>query len=250
MKIRPREARHFIEDLTATLLVGEAVDTALKLPSCGPTMVTGDAGTGKSTALQHFAALHNGVYCHASHRTKTVKGLYQLLLDSAEHYYSRSFTQDLAELVYSRFDPWGGKGRLIIVDEVQNIGLDALRELLNLQETCGLPMVLSGNDKRLAQTKTHAPALDQIVSRIGVRVRLGKPASDDCTRLAEAFGVADTRAVAALANYGQNTSLRELSRILEMATTDGGTIEFRHVEQRVRLFHGGDRKALKLLEAA
>jgi hypothetical protein len=69
--IRPREARHFVE-LTSTRMVGDAVSAAMLTDD--PSLVLGDAGTGKTIALLHFAAQHNAVYCHASHACKTVRG--------------------------------------------------------------------------------------------------------------------------------------------------------------------------------
>lgn len=249
MQIKPREAKHFV-DLSATKTVSQAVKVALQLDY--PSLVLGEAGTGKTTALVHMAAVvDRAIYCHASHSSKTVRGMYELLLKAAEWNTNSTFTRDLADIAYSRFDPWGeARGRLVIVDEVQNLGLDALRELLNLQETCRLPMVLAGNDARLARTRSHDSALEQITSRIGFRARLPRPSSEDCQTLASAFGVTDSKAVAALASFGQGTSLRDLSRILEIVTLGGSAVAMRHVEQAVRSVHGHDAAALKLLEAA
>jgi DNA transposition AAA+ family ATPase len=176
--------------------------------------------------------------------------MYELLLESAEYRTERTFTRDLGSIVYSRFGPWGeARGKMLIIDEVQNLGLDALRELLNVHETCRLRTVLAGNDKRLAQSRSHDSAIEPIISRIGVRVRLAKPLPEDCHKLCEALGVRERNAVAALAAFGQRTSLRDLARILEIAGT-GGAVGLRHVEQAVLSVHFGDRKALKLLEAA
>jgi DNA transposition AAA+ family ATPase len=248
MLIKPREPKHFV-DLSATQAVGNAVLAALQLDY--PSLVLGEAGTGKTTALVHHATEHNAIYCHASHASKTVRGMYELVLAAAGWSSKSTFTRDLGEVVYSRLDPWGQqRGRMLIVDEVQNLGLDALRELLNLQETCRLTMVLAGNDKRLAQTRSHDTALEQVTSRIGFRVRLPRPSAEDCRQLAEAFGVAETRALTALSAFGQGTSLRDLARILEIVTLGNSTVALRHVEQAVRSVHGHDAAALKLLEAA
>lgn len=248
MLIRPREAKHFVE-ISSTVAVGTAISVALQLDY--PSLVLGEAGTGKTTALVHHAAVQDAIYCHASSATKTTRGLFKALLSAAGWVSASKFERDLADVVYSRFDPWGkSRGRMLIVDEVQNVGLEALRELLNLQETCRLPMVLAGNDARLARTRSHDSALEQITSRIGLRVRLPRPTAEDCSAIAKAFGVGDDRALAALSAFGQGTSLRDLSRILEIITLGGGPVARRHVEQAVRSVHGHDAAALKLLEAA
>ena len=110
--------------------------------------------------------------------------------------------------------------------------------------------MLGGNDRRLAQTQSHDSALDQVRSRIGARVRLGKPFAQDCMSIAIDFDVQGKATYDALSAFGTRTSIRDLVRLLERAKENAkGAIEMRHVELTImELF--GDPQAVKLLVIA
>jgi len=79
--------------------------------------------------------------------------------------------------------------------------------------------------------------------------KLGKPLPEDCRDIAVEFNVEGKDAYAALETFGCQTSLRDLVRVLEIATvvTGGaGSIQLRHIQQAT-LKKYGDPSALKLL---
>jgi DNA transposition AAA+ family ATPase len=245
--IKPRVGARFVE-INAARQVRSVMEEALA--DQYPTLVTGEPGTGKTTALLRYVAEMRGFYCQVGHPNRTVRGLYLMLMDTFGFWHHSKFTADIAVALYSRLTPeWGEPRRLLVVDEVQALDLVALRELLNLQETCNLALVLSGNDKRLAATQSHDSALEQIKSRIGARVRLGKPFAEDCRDIAIDFNVEGRDAHAAVASFGIRTSIRDLVRLLQAAgrVATAGTIQLRHVEQAIMTVYG-DPAALDLLQ--
>lgn len=246
--IAPRSTTRFVHT-TASRQIKDAIAAAIDLGY--PTLITGEPGTGKTTALLYHTAQFTGVYCQVGYASRTVKGMYQMLLDAHGIAVDRAFLKELSELVYWQLKPAfeAERGRLLIVDEVQTLDLSALRELLNIQETCRIPLVLSGNIERLARTKSHDSALEQINSRIGMRVRLGKPFPEDCRDLAIEFNVEGKDAYAAVEAYGARTSIRDLVKLLEVAeriTGGVGSIKLGTLEHAL-LTLNGDQDALSLI---
>jgi DNA transposition AAA+ family ATPase len=252
MMIPPRDTNAFVET-SAALMVEAAFDDAAA-PGAYPSFIQGDPGTGKSTALMHYAEERDAIYCLALSGTKTARGLFELVAQSAGWASRSTFYRDLAKFIDDRLDSWGqATGRTIVIDDVQHVGLEGLIDLMKMADHHRCPMVLAGNDKRLARTRSHNFELGQITSRIGTRVPLDThPLPEDCLLILDAQGVTDKAALKALAAYGSHTNFRELDKVVQRArhAAEGAPPVFRHVEYAVRRLHGGDNKSMKLLEAA
>lgn len=217
-----------------------------------PSLFIGDPGTGKTTALRHFVIKYDGFYCEVNEKTKSPGGLYKMLIQTMIGYRDgKTMWDDGAQLIYFLENHWSGRARRpLFVDEQQAFEAPALRELLHICERCQVPLVLAGNRERLAKTrKTDSVALEQIRSRIGWRVQLGKPNAADCESIGIEHNVEGKEAYAALASFGAGTNLRELVRLLQEAkvcTGGVGSIQLRHVKAAVLSIYGS-RDALKLL---
>jgi DNA transposition AAA+ family ATPase len=125
--------------------------------------------------------------------------------------------KDLSDTAVARLYPGYRSKQLLIVDEVQKLDLSAFRELVRIHEEADCALVLSGNDKRLARTRIHDSALDQIVSSLGFRVELDVPLEEDCRDIAIDFNLEGTEAYQTLAHFGRQTSVRDLVRLLLFA---------------------------------
>lgn len=244
--MKPHRASKFAE-IRAVQQVRAALKTATTLRF--PVLVIGDAGLGKTTALQQVARETGAAYCVFSQHTKAVKGMFRLLLSAYKLPEHSHFTYELGNQCLRQLDNGDGGTPPLLVDEYQNLAPTVLRELLHVHEHCGFPLVLAGNRARLAGTRKDAGALDQIESRIGMRVHIVRPTAADWTSIGVEYNVEGKDAYSAIANYGANTSLRQLCFLLDacVASIEGvGSIQLRHIESAVVALYGS-RDALKLL---
>jgi len=213
-----------------------------------PALVMSDPGMGKTFSLKHYSSDLKGIYWEVRETENTVRQMFLSLMNAFGFWHDSRHTNDIADALYSQLgrQEWP----FLVVDEFQNLDLTALRELLRIAERAKIPLVLSGNDKRLAKIKSYDTALDQIKSRIGARVTLRSPFPADCRNIAVEFNVEGKDAYSALETFGGKTSLRDLDILLRAsvrATQGAGSVQLRHIEQACLTLHDGDRKALKLL---
>lgn len=204
-----------------------------------PSRVISRPGYGKTTALFYLAEELGGIYCHVGQAQSQTPDMYRMILKAAGNSRDKTYTRDLFdELVWTfRPDYWGGREderprQLLIVDEVQNLVATAQRELLNIQETCNLALVMSGNGERLARTRIDKAAWEQIDSRVGMEIFLGPLTRRDCEIIGAAFGVEGMDTYEAISNFGSQTSARMLGQLLDSAkrlTPHGGSIRLQHI---------------------
>jgi DNA transposition AAA+ family ATPase len=79
-------------------------------------------------------------------------------------------------------------GHVLIIDESQNLKLQAYRELLHLHDLAGLLLVFCGNEEVLKRVSTDKGAFAQISRRVPLRTDLNSILDDDCDRLGAALG--------------------------------------------------------------
>ena len=192
----PRFTDRYIETAAS-----QSIDHAIGVARDTPTVISisGAPGTGKTTALLHQMEKFDAYYCTITNAHKSTRGLMILLLE-VFHLYSvhrRSSINDIHNALYGQLQSYGSlcgsKPELLIIDECQSLDDLAMRELMALQEHSGISVVLSGNDHRLAQSKSHDSAIGQIARRIDWRIRLGKPSKEDCEAFCAEYNVAFDR---------------------------------------------------------
>ncbi|QDG77336.1 AAA family ATPase [Labrenzia sp. PHM005] len=235
-------------DISASREIRKAMDIAKEI-SKYPVLISSKPGMGKSTALRHHARKLNAYYCEVGHADKTVKGMLKMIIEATGFGTSYRFVKDLSDTALARLYEGYSSRRILIVDEVQNLDLSAFRELLRIHEEADCALVLSGNDKRLARTRIHDSALDQIVSRLGFRIELGVPLEEDCRDIAVDYNVEGAEAYQALARFGGQTSVRDLVRLLvfaEKLKSQSSGINLHHLKAAFLTIYGSKRD-LKIL---
>lgn len=248
--VRPYVSDIFVET-TAVKHIRLAIDNALGFEY--PVYIESAPGYGKTTALWYLTEEFKGNYCLIGASQKSVPDMYRTLLSAFGFWHDSTYQRDLYNTLVSRLGTYypGGTRKLLVVDEFQTLEAAAKRELLNIQETCGLALVLSGNSERLfGDGKKDKAAMDQIESRIGIRIKLSPLSVEDCQKLGTAFNVEGSDAYRAISYYGLNTSIRALVRVLKQAqkmTGDVVGIRLNHIEMAVIALHGSKEK-LSLLE--
>lgn len=231
------DSKYFVE-IGSVARIREGIRYAFDMGE--PVRITSQAGYGKTTALFYLARELGGSYCQIGQAHKSTPDMYRALLAACEIIHDRNYARDLFSLIIDRLGPDSSytlseknKRRLVIIDEIQTLEAAALRELLNIQETCDLALIMSGNGERIAKSKIDQAAWKQIDSRVGMEIALPGLSRRDCDLMGAAYGVEGIDAYSAIANYGTKTTARMLGRLLESArrlTAGTGGIRLSHIE--------------------
>lgn len=131
-------------------------------------LIYGDAGAGKTTALEYYAENNIGVIMvTANSCTSSAASILQLISRKIGKPVSGKKEALMSTLVsYFR-----GTGRLIVIDEADHLTLSALQAIRNLNDEAHVGIVLSGNKKIYFQMiqGSKCMELEQLRTRIVVR---------------------------------------------------------------------------------
>lgn len=177
-------------------------------------LVCGDAGAGKTTALKHYAAENTGVImitCNSCTRSATA--VLKLILNKLG-IQSINRKEVLMNKLLERLR---GTHYLIILDEADHLTLDALQAIRNLNDSAGVGIVLSGNDKiyRQMYSGQRGYEFDQIRTRIIVRKRVIN--SYTVEEIASIFVNAPSDCIPYILNLACRESLRTAIKIFNVA---------------------------------
>lgn len=135
------------------------------------TLVSGDAGAGKTTALKYYAENNTGViFITANACITTATAILSLICRQI----GRQVPTRRAALMNTLVEQLTGTNRLIIIDEADHLLLDALQAVRNLNDIAHCGIVLSGNDKIYRQmlSPRRGYEFEQIRTRIIVRKKV------------------------------------------------------------------------------
>lgn len=159
----------FVEDLYNTREVLFACNYAHRNNDI--TLVSGDAGAGKTTALRYYAENNTGViFVTANACITTATAILSLICRQI----GKQVPTRRAALMNALVEQLTGTNRLIIIDEADHLSLDALQAVRNLNDTAHCGIVLSGNDKIYRQmlSPRRGYEFEQIRTRIIVRKKV------------------------------------------------------------------------------
>lgn len=187
--------------------------------------VTGPAGIGKSTALLRLCAENPKAIYGEARNFRKMTLLYHHLINAFDiSTYKERSIEALREIIRSRLPRLVQDGAFLLIDEMQEMSIDCLREIVGYAEDFRLPMVLVGNERALSpRLVQHNYTFDQILSRISKVKRLKLPIADDYADFVRRHGVTDTRTATAFAAYGQRTSFRAVRDLLTVAVGLAGS---------------------------
>ena len=134
-------------------------------------LVSGDAGAGKTTALQIYAQQNTGViFVTANACITTATAILSLICRKL----GKQPPARRAALMNLLVDILAGTNRLIIIDEADHLSLDALQAVRNLNDEANAGIVLAGNDRihRQMLSPRRGYEFDQIRTRIIVRKKV------------------------------------------------------------------------------
>ena len=170
-------------------------------------VVIGDAGVGKTLALEAYEAEHNASTLRLEVGPEyTTKGLCQAL-HRATGGGGRGTIYSLMQDIY---DKLRGTDKLVIIDQAEILPTRALELCRRLHDVCNVAVLLAGMPRLLANLQGSRGELLQLYSRVGFKARVNQATDEDLRKLVEALvpRTTDVEAVAqAVAAITRNTRI-------------------------------------------
>lgn len=215
---------------------------------------TGPAGVGKTTIIQSFLREDRDaryvVFSSASRNLssvlKDVASALNIRLDGRSTYeINREIEQWLSWGRRSSNSACGTKhkelyrGVYIIFDEIQNIDINATRQLLHFNDEYGLPIIMFGNEHRIKRTQATEAALDQVEDRIRLRDRIDRT-REDIVAVCDFWGIEDVNARGWVLAYALGTTWRQSFNLLRTASelADDGPINVQNLQDALGFKEG------------
>lgn len=198
--------------------------------------IVGEPGVGKTRAINAYAAAHSETILMTVNAI-TGNALRDLLRELSEllGIFARGSIADIQRNMFQ----YDLSDRVLIIDEAQNLKLQALREILNLRDHAGMPIIFCGNRDVLRRVNVDTGPLAQISDRIGLREEIECIPSEDADAIANTFGVEGMDAYHLARAIGARFRARALVRVLREARQLAGekaTIQHKHIESAIAVF--------------
>ncbi|MPW30484.1 AAA family ATPase [Agarivorans sp. B2Z047] len=170
---------------------GKQIHTALQYAHAASciTVVFGISGVGKTFAAREYARLNNNCWMiTASPSASSLSEcLYEIALELGMSDAPRR-KGPLCRALARRLTDTGG---LLIVDEADHLGYDALEELRILQEKTNIGLTLIGNDRVYSQLTggRRSEEFARLFSRLAKKTGLHKTKQNDVIAIAKSWGI-------------------------------------------------------------
>ena len=194
------------------------------------TLVSGEAGAGKTTALKYYADHNTGVILVTANAcTTTATAILSLICKKI----GKQVPNRRAALMGVLVEQLSDTNRLLIVDEADHLSLDALQALRNLNDEARCGIVLSGNDKIYRQmlSSRRGYEFDQIRTRIIVRKRVCNEYTVE--EMQSIFPTLNQDCIGYVLKLARVESLRTAKKIVEVAAevaaTQNQTMAVKHI---------------------
>jgi DNA transposition AAA+ family ATPase len=225
----------YFAETTVTAWMRNAINFAMMTSLAA--VVRGPAGMGKSSSIAHLSGEIDGIrYFEVLQGVRSI----QALLDCVSGAFERSPTplRHMPDLLGRLRQEASYRRVCLVVDEVQRAGADGIRMLLSINEHCGIPVVLVGNNAALKRTRANEAAYDQIEDRVAKWYDLQKPIAEDIVAIARQWGVAGKDSLDALVAYGLPRTVRQVALVLRTARSgieDGDPIDHSTLTRAIKL---------------
>lgn len=178
------------------------------------TLIFGDAGAGKTTALEYYRDKNAGVIMITANAcTSSATSILKMLCNETGRNISGRKDIIMNELVKY----FKGTNRLIIIDEADHLTLSALQAIRNLNDMAKVGIVLSGNNKIFLQMIGGAKSSEfqQLRTRITLRRKLTNKYTKN--ELKHIFPALPEDCLTFVALLSEKESLRTAKKIVELA---------------------------------
>lgn len=177
-------------------------------------VIYGQAGLGKTQAVKHYCEQNPAAVLIEANPSFTALVLMRKLATACKVLNMGSLN-DLFEAVADRLRD---SGRLIVVDEAENLPLRALEILRRLHDETGCGLVMSGMPRLVANLRGKHGELVQLYSRVSVALPLGDSLPDEeLAQIAQAaLPEADAETVAEIVKQA-NGNTRRMGKLMRGA---------------------------------
>lgn len=177
-------------------------------------VIYGQAGLGKTQAVKNYCDKNPAAILIEANPSFTALVLMRKLAAAAKV----STVGSLNDLFESVSDRLRDSGRLIVVDEAENLPLRALEIIRRLHDDTGCGLVLSGMPRLVANLRGKHGELVQLYSRVSVALNLGDSMPDEeLEQIARAaMPEADDETIAELVKHS-NGNTRRMSKLMRGA---------------------------------
>jgi len=197
-------------------------------------LIYGGAGIGKTETLKEYVRNNAGIcFATMTSANKTVATALTEIAKCVGVPPKRNNSMLFDAICVAIKDQRG----LLIIDEAQHLGAQALDIIRAIHDKTGCGIVLVGNEQvysRISGGGTRAEYLDRLYSRVGMRLELGRSTEGDAHALAEAWKVSDVDAVKLLVAIAKKPGgLRGITKTMRLATLMArkDSIHARHIRK-------------------
>lgn len=198
--------------------------------------IVGRPGVGKSRSLAAYTSQTQGEAVFMTATAVSGNALRDLLGEMGE--LLGLYTNGTISNRQRQMHAYDLSSRVVIIDEAQNLKLQAFRELLNLHDFTGLCLIFCGNDEVLKRVNTDTGAFAQISRRVPLRAEVNSILDEDTDRLSSSFGVEGMDTHKMMRAIGRSYHTDGVVTVLEIARRFAGdkTIRPEHVRRACEPF--------------
>lgn len=181
-------------------------------------LLSGDAGAGKTTALEHYASSHDGViFVTADVCISSPSAILAEIASAMGKQASGTKSRVMKMLI----DSLTGTNHLIVIDEADQLTFSALQAIRKLNDTARIGILLAGNNKIYNQMVMGAKCteFDQIRTRIFVRPKVSNEYTID--EVAHIFPNTEADALRTLLKIAEKESLRTAIKLFNVIAEMG-----------------------------
>ena len=182
-------------------------------------VVYGAAGLGKTVAMRRYAGLRPNIWTATATEAASSVAACLARVAAAMGLRLDQRQRSAAAIEAAVVERMAGSGGLLVIDEAQHLPTRSLEELRALHDASGCGVALVGSDPFWLQLSGgRRPEFAQLFSRVGMRVRLGRPGAGDAAALLDAWGLSGSGLEgAATAIATRHGALRGLTKALARA---------------------------------
>lgn len=205
--------------------------------------IVGAAGSGKTTALKHYAAENNGVIYVQADVTKSSPRAALNLIAKAMGLKKRGTSSEMLDIL---IDELTDTNRLIIIDEAQHLTERSFNTLRALNDSAKIGLVYAGTPDIFSRMYgRHEAEYDTIHSRIGyIRKLKNRYTEEDIQHLFGDFNL-DKTIIKHLYNIssrkgGLRIAINVFRLAGDIAKTSGETLSIQHLEYAAKYVGSGE----------